>query len=87
MIDALGDILRPAEDRSIVLAGLAAVVLVTAVLQLVALAIIAAIIASRSLASPAAHRVWLPQANRKGRLLSGPEEFQSVRIDRPARKK
>ena len=45
MIDALGDILRPAEDRFIVLAGLAAVVLVTAVLQLVALAIIAAIIA------------------------------------------
>ena len=27
------------------------------------------------------------QATRKGRLLRGPEEFQSVRIDRPARKK
>ena len=27
------------------------------------------------------------QATRKRRLLSGPEEFQSVRIDRPAKKK
>jgi hypothetical protein len=27
------------------------------------------------------------QANRKSRLLRGPEEFQSVRVDRPAKKK
>jgi hypothetical protein len=45
MIDALGDILRPAEDRFIVLAGFAAVLLVTAAVQLATLAIVAAIVA------------------------------------------